>query len=76
MPNFWRAATDNDRGNQAQVRMAQWKLASLYAFHESMDIHKHDDGLEIIFNYNLNTMQFHMQSLNTSSTLMDKFMLQ
>lgn len=56
MPNFWRASTDNDRGNQAQIRMAQWKLASSYAFHESMDINKHEDGLEVIFNYNLNTM--------------------
>ena len=56
MPSFWRASTDNDRGNQAPIRMAQWKLASLYAFHESMDIHRHEDGLEVIFNYNLNTM--------------------
>ena len=29
-PNFWRAPTDNDRGNQMPQRYAQWKLASLY----------------------------------------------
>ena len=30
-PNFWRAPTDNDRGNGMPQRYAQWKLASLYA---------------------------------------------
>ncbi len=30
MPNFWRAATDNDRGNLMPQRYAQWKVASLY----------------------------------------------
>ena len=32
MPNFWRAPTDNDRGNRMPQRYAQWKLASLYAY--------------------------------------------
>ena len=31
MPNFWRAPTDNDRGNSMPARYGQWKLASLYA---------------------------------------------
>ncbi len=31
MPNFWRAPTDNDRGNLLPARRGQWKLASLYA---------------------------------------------
>ena len=31
MPNFWRAPTDNDRGNLMPQRYAQWKIASLYA---------------------------------------------
>ncbi len=31
MPNFWRAPTDNDRGNLMAMRYGQWKLASLYA---------------------------------------------
>lgn len=56
MPNFWRASTDNDRGNGAQRRMAQWKLAGLYAYHENMEINRRVDGLEVIFTYNLNTM--------------------
>lgn len=29
-PNFWRAPTDNDRGNHMPARSAQWKLASQY----------------------------------------------
>lgn len=29
-PNFWRAPTDNDNGNQMPLRYAQWKTASLY----------------------------------------------
>ena len=31
VPNFFRAATDNDCGNRMQQRYGQWKLASLYA---------------------------------------------
>lgn len=29
-PNFWRAPTDNDNGNQMPFRYGQWKLASVY----------------------------------------------
>ena len=31
MPNFWRAPVDNDCGSRMQGRMAQWKIASMYA---------------------------------------------
>ena len=30
VPNFWRAPTDNDKGNMMPQRYAQWKTASLY----------------------------------------------
>ena len=30
-PNFWRAPTDNDKGNNMPGRYGMWKLASLYA---------------------------------------------
>lgn len=36
-PNFWRAPTDNDSGNNMPGRQGQWKLASLYARAKSMD---------------------------------------
>ncbi len=29
-PNFWRAPTDNDMGNNMPMRYAQWKIASMY----------------------------------------------
>ena len=35
-PNFWRAPTDNDTGNRMAARYGQWKLASLYASHQSL----------------------------------------
>lgn len=39
MPNFWRAPTDNDRGNFMPQRYGQWKLASLYASaHGNMEV--------------------------------------
>ncbi len=33
-PNFWRAPTDNDYGNNMPGRYGQWKLASLYLTHK------------------------------------------
>lgn len=32
-PNFWRAPTDNDNGNNMPGRYAQWKIASMYLTH-------------------------------------------
>ena len=34
-PNFWRAPTDNDYGNDMPGRYGQWKLASLYLTHKN-----------------------------------------
>lgn len=39
-PNFWRAPTDNDMGNDMSVRQGQWKLASMYATHKEAGIAK------------------------------------
>ncbi len=36
-PNFWRAPTDNDRGNAMPYRYAQWKIASMYVSNLSRD---------------------------------------
>lgn len=35
-PNFWRAPTDNDQGNNMPGRYAQWKTASMYLTHKSV----------------------------------------
>lgn len=55
MPNFWRAITDNDRGNNMAGRHAQWKIASLYAKHTSLELEEHDEYATITFNYDLQT---------------------
>jgi beta-galactosidase len=41
-PNFWRAPTDNDRGNQMTFRYAQWKIASLYPKVEEVIVENYD----------------------------------
>ena len=66
MPNFWRAPTDNDRGNRLPQRAAQWKLASLYAAalpdmstgfpNFSVPTERHEDGsVSLRFTYVLPT---------------------
>lgn len=55
MPSFWRAPVDNDRGHGGPNRMAQWKIASLYASCESMNFEPCTHGLTATFHYQLNT---------------------
>ena len=55
MPSFWRAPIDNDKGHSAEPRMAQWKIASLYARCEERDFEELEDGLKATFKYNHNT---------------------
>ena len=55
-PNFWRAPTDNDRGNQMPQRYAQWKLASLYAAADSVpDIEMREHSVRVSYRYKLPT---------------------
>lgn len=64
MPNFWRAPIDNDCGNRMQGRMAQWKIASLYAGMSSTGLFDYDppvvkegDGkVSITYAYSLPTI--------------------
>ena len=42
MPNFWRAPTDNDRGNAMPARYGQWKLATMYL--SGTDTPEHSDN--------------------------------
>lgn len=41
-PEFWRAPTDNDKGNKMQVRCALWKGASLYPSIENVICRKEE----------------------------------
>jgi len=51
VPNFYRAATDNDRGNRMPQRYGQWKLASQYA---GITSHKLTKGKEAVVTYEYN----------------------
>lgn len=55
-PNFWRAPTDNDRGNHLAERSAQWKLASLYAQHKKVQLEQNDTYAVVTYTYDLCTM--------------------
>ncbi len=63
LPNFWRAPTDNDRGNSMPARYAQWKIASLYLTHKNPlnqsvmipEIKMQGDHVQITFRYLLPT---------------------
>ena len=54
-PNFWRAPTDNDCGNQMPFRYAQWKTASLYQQIKEPEITKNDTNVIIKYSYKLPT---------------------
>lgn len=55
-PNFWRAPTDNDYGNQMPYRYAQWKTASLYQQPKETVITKNDTSVIIRYCYVLPTI--------------------
>lgn len=61
-PNFWRAPTDNDNGNQMPYRYAQWKTASLYqlSYKQGVDkpnpvIAEGQDSVTVTYTYYLPT---------------------
>lgn len=68
-PNFWRAPTDNDEGNNMMGRQGQWKLASLYAtckkmgrkldapgeMYENPIVREEEDHLSVTYLFNLQT---------------------
>lgn len=54
-PNFWRAPTDNDCGNQMPFRYAQWKTASLYQQIKPAVVTKNDTDVTIRYCYTLPT---------------------
>lgn len=55
-PNFWRAPTDNDNGNQMPFRYAQWKTASMY---QKMNVpvvsQDGDQSITVTYTYDLPT---------------------
>jgi beta-galactosidase len=55
-PNFWRAPTDNDNGNQMPYRYAQWKIASMYQQTQPAQITVNKDSLIVKYPYKLPTV--------------------
>lgn len=55
VPNFWRAYTDNDRGNGMQDRCATWREAGRNRKLLSMEIQRRSDRIEIKEEYLLPT---------------------
>lgn len=54
-PNFYRAPTDNDRGNRMPQRYGQWKLAGMYAGIRSYHLEKGKEAV-ITYEYELPTI--------------------
>lgn len=55
-PNFWRAPTDNDRGNQMPLRYSQWKTAGSYAvLTGSPEIFEEEEAVTVTYQYRLAT---------------------
>lgn len=53
-PNFWRAPTDNDFGNQMQAKNIEWKKASLFMSVATMTSKALEDGsVQVTITYNL-----------------------
>lgn len=56
MPNFWRAVTDNDRGNQFGFRYAQWKSAGTFAAVEDIQVEDQGCCAQVVYTYRLPTV--------------------
>ena len=69
-PNFWRAPTDNDMGNNMPGRYAQWKIASMYltpkgvgkerqgvegTWYENPVVREEKDFVSVTYTYRLQT---------------------
>ncbi|MEG1875519.1 MAG: glycoside hydrolase family 2 TIM barrel-domain containing protein [Angelakisella sp.] len=54
-PNFWRAPTDNDRGNQMDFRMATWKTAGMYSKAKGFEHGREDEAVWVEYCYQLPT---------------------
>lgn len=53
MPNFWRASTDNDRGNQMLQRCGVWLTAGLHARCTDVTLEERENAVVVSFTYNL-----------------------
>ena len=54
-PAFWRAPTDNDRGNRMARHCAQWKLADMYAGITGYEVSEKDGRVLVTYTYTFPT---------------------
>ncbi|MBS4202449.1 DUF4981 domain-containing protein [Bacillus sp. FJAT-49732] len=55
-PNFWRAMTDNDRGNELDKRAATWREAGEHRELQSFFVDEANDKVNVTVTYNIPTM--------------------
>jgi len=67
-PNFWRAMTDNDRGNKLQERSATWRDAGENRELQSFNYTISDDSVEVSVEYRLPTSNVSTCKMNYSIT--------
>jgi len=67
MPDFWRAPTDNDRGNHMAFRHSFWKTASLY----SADLKRQPDRIRVKENAVSVSWKYSLPAKNPQDCLME-----
>lgn len=57
MPTYWRATTDNDRGNKFSVKSAMWLGASMFQGYQNTNVEviENDNDITFIYTYELST---------------------
>ncbi|MBS4202388.1 DUF4981 domain-containing protein [Bacillus sp. FJAT-49732] len=55
VPNYWRAMTDNDKGNKLDVRSATWREAGIKRKLENFHVEKSDEEIAVLVKYSLPT---------------------
>ncbi|MDS0527063.1 DUF4981 domain-containing protein [Clostridium sp. SHJSY1] len=51
MPIYWRAMTDNDKGNSHGFRCGQWLQASMFQRHSNVEVDEHENDVTIKYTY-------------------------
>ncbi|MBS4197743.1 glycoside hydrolase family 2 TIM barrel-domain containing protein [Lederbergia citri] len=55
IPNYWRAMTDNDRGNKLDKRSATWREAGMKRTLENFQVEKSNEEVVVLVKYSLPT---------------------
>jgi len=55
---YWRATTDNDRGNKHEFRCAQWLSATMCQKYVDFSMEEHEDKITLCYTYELPTIPF------------------